>query len=99
MKSGEVPAGSERELFNVAVRIAGALAELGFISLRLDTRRESSLLLARETDLPGVLTAMTAGDSVSAEHLNIRIERTGAGFEWRVLDDSLAAVFAESLRR
>lgn len=75
--------------FERAVRVAGALAEMGIPRLRV--RSSSGIdqeLAARETDLPGELLRLPVGGSLEAPGLRIVILRDS--LEWECVDAAAA---------
>jgi hypothetical protein len=92
--SGQVPGGGARER---AVRLAGALAELGVTRLVFqrpgDQPRE---LAARTTNLPGLI--LEAADGVlSAPALGLEVRIRADRLVWLATDERRAAAMREAL--
>lgn len=66
-----------------AVRVSGALAELGVQDLVLRRHGACSGLKTRHTDLPGVLASMPAGTRLECATLGIVVEPSGERLVWR----------------
>ena len=81
-----------------AVRIAGAMAELGVQDLVLKRVGACTGLLTRQADLPGVLVAMPAAARLECASLGVVVEMTGGEIVWRGLDGGRAAEFEKALR-
>lgn len=91
---GPVPGADVREQ---AVRVAGALAELGVIRLILESEDGSPReLKARETDLPGVIAA-SPGCVLAAPEWGITVRIRTDDLEWEALDVRSAAVWEAAL--
>lgn len=63
--------------FAAAVRVAGALAEAGVTRLRVRRGGEWSEHRARETDLPGLLSALRPGDTAEADGWRVEVGERG----------------------
>jgi len=80
-----------------AVRLAGALAELGVTGLVLKKSDGSAAeLRARETDLPGVILA-SPGFVLSSAGLGVEVTISGDRLEWTARDAGAAAALQQAL--
>jgi hypothetical protein len=80
-----------------AVRVAGALAELGVREVMLIRGGLSKELNTRETDLPAVLCNAPAGSRLECLEVGIVIDITAAGLAWSAADSASAGCFAARL--
>ena len=94
MTARPVPGGT---VFEQAVRIAGALAELGVTDLVFKRAGACTGLLARQTDLPGMLAAMPAGSRLECASLGIVVEVGAGGLVWSVVAGGNEADFAAAI--
>jgi hypothetical protein len=92
---GAVPGAGLRER---AVRVAGALAELGVTRLVLECAGERRELRPRETDLVGVI-ARAGGGVLRSAAPAIEIRIGAAGLEWACGDPGVAAIWREAVSR
>jgi hypothetical protein len=92
---GAVPGADLREQ---AVRVAGALAELGVTRLVLECAGERRELRPRETDLAGVI-ARAGGGALRSAAPAIEIRTGTAGLEWACQDPGVAAIWREAVSR
>ncbi len=82
-----------------AVRIAGALAELGVATIRFEDALGQRELVARETDLPGAIRAsLAAHGRCRLRAGSITIECSRDSTRWRGEDEGAAAAMAARLR-
>lgn len=70
------------DVWRRAVALAGALAEAAVADLVVvPVDGPSRRCVARETDLPGVLSAMRAGESLVVASIGLIVRRGAAGLE------------------
>lgn len=79
-----------------AIRVAGALAELGAVAVVVERAGIRAELAARSTDLPGVLVAGVGG-VLRCDPLGIEIYITADGLEWSAQDQAAAQTWAQAL--
>lgn len=94
---GEVPGVDARDR---AVRLAGALAELGekrIVLVRGDGEREE--LAVRGTDLPGAIVAAGAGAVLECGNLGLIVRVMPDAFEWEATRDEAARTLIAALCR
>jgi hypothetical protein len=92
--TGQVPGANARER---AVRLAGALAEIGVLTLTFTGPDGTSrLLAARQTDLPGSLLDRGIC-SLCCTELGIDVEIGPDAITWRAADPDAGARFAAAL--
>ena len=90
-----VPGATVRER---AVRLAGALAELGERRILVQRGGAVALLEPRQTDLPGVVLGLVECDLIKAETLGVEAAIVGGVLCWRPsAGTGVRAAFAEAI--
>jgi hypothetical protein len=80
-----------------AIRVAGALAELGVQSLELRSGTALTPLSCRETNLPGLLQGAPVGDELRDPRTTLRFIIGQNGLKWACDDPSMASEIARAL--
>ena len=91
--TGDVPGRDARER---AVRLAGALAEMGVTRLVVEAGWVSREVRARETDLPEVVLR-SLGAVIASPELGIEVEIGSERLVWRARDEAAAAMMGAAL--
>lgn len=93
--TGETPG---RDAAERAIRVAGALAELGATRLVLHTEVGGTLVLeARRTDLPGAILGAAPGSVLECTELGLEIQIGSGSLRWRARDPAAAEAFRRAM--
>ncbi|MBX3376938.1 MAG: hypothetical protein KF678_08045 [Phycisphaeraceae bacterium] len=94
MTARRVPGGT---VFEQAIRVAGAMAELGVSDLVFKRAGTCTGLTARQTDLPGMLATMPPGSRLECASLGVVVEMRSSSLVWSAVAGGSEGKFAAAV--